>query len=859
MPREGNQSLFSKILTGFIVLVCFMLSVLFPAHSTQAAPQGYTVYVVPHSHIDLEWYWAYDRTRVNVLKILNQALRMLKQDPEYAFTQDEIMAIKPFWESLSEADRAFLRRMIREGRFEVATGMYVQPDIAEPDYESLTRQFLLAKPWLEKTLGANILTSWNIDTYGQTPQMPQLSRQAGLRYFAFTRDVLPALVPFVRSPFYWESPEGSKVLAYWQSATYSTQPGDVDSHLRTYVEQNLAGNDKIMLPWGRDLYFPNETSGQIKELVLKAAAKDGIPVKSVIIATPRRYFEDVIKSGVALPTYTYDFNPPLHIQDLRGQYAQSIEAKMAERSAEDALESSEKFSTIASFYGLPYPAESLRTAWEKVLFNQDHGILPGDNNDQVYDEMMSRYAGAMETGRSTLDATLYYLSRKIDTSKVGADPFLVFNSLSSPRREVARYETEFENKQIQNFRLLNSQGQEVPFRFVATKRWSPHTRLHAVIEFVADPASPVGYNLYRVEPAPGEAEAPDWKPAKAEISNPFYSLRLDPATGDISSLIDRRTGTELLDTSHYQGNEVVLAEEKNPDTEGTIHFTGAMIRTSQTHPDSIQEITDALGIQLRIERPFLGGRLTQEIKLYNDLPRVDFETRLLGYPGHDGILDVVFPLRSQEEMKIYYETNNAATARPDGTYQAQTWVDLESSGRGVALLNQGTSGYQIAAGVASLMLLRSITNYQGYYSPQAAQTGSHTFKYSLYSHEGNWAEGGVVEQAHSFNSPLHVIPTDVHAGVLPPEYSFLTVNKGHFEVTGLKRAEQGVDLVLRGYETANQNEGVQLTLHLPVQKAQPADLLEQTLPGLPVALHQGAMELTCKPAEFVTLRLTPSH
>ena len=84
---------------------------------------------------------------------------------------------------------------------------------------------------------------------------------------------------------------------------------------------------------------------------------------------------------MALPTYTYDFNPPLYTQDLRGQYAQSIEGKIAERSAEDALESSEKFAAIASFYGLPYPAESLRAAWEKVLFNEDHGILPGDNND----------------------------------------------------------------------------------------------------------------------------------------------------------------------------------------------------------------------------------------------------------------------------------------------------------------------------------------------------------------------------------------------------------------------------------------------------------------------------------------------
>ena len=255
MPRKGNPFLSSKILTGFFAPVCLVLSVLLPAHVIQAASQNYIVYVVPHSHIDLEWYWTYDKTRIKALKILNQALRMLKQDPEFAFTQDEMAALKPFWQSLGGADRTFLRRMIQEGRFEVATGMLVQPDIAEPDYESLTRQFLLAKPWLEKTLGANILTSWNIDSYGQTPQMPQLTRQAGLRYFVFTRDVLPALVPSVKSPFYWESPSGSKVLAYWQSATYCTQPDNLDQHLRTYVKQNAEGNDKIMLSWGCDLYL----------------------------------------------------------------------------------------------------------------------------------------------------------------------------------------------------------------------------------------------------------------------------------------------------------------------------------------------------------------------------------------------------------------------------------------------------------------------------------------------------------------------------------------------------------------------------------------------------------------------------
>ena len=166
--------------------------------------------MAPHSHIDLVWYWTYDKTQVMSIKIMRHALDLLKSDPRYTFTQDQLLALQPFWESLSDPDRAFLRKMIKEGRFEVATGMYVQPDIAEPDFESLTREFFPAMPWMNETLGAKVSTAWNIDTYGQTVQMPQLFHKAGLSYFVFMRDVPQNLVDEVKSPFVWESPDGSQ-------------------------------------------------------------------------------------------------------------------------------------------------------------------------------------------------------------------------------------------------------------------------------------------------------------------------------------------------------------------------------------------------------------------------------------------------------------------------------------------------------------------------------------------------------------------------------------------------------------------------------------------------------------------------
>jgi alpha-mannosidase len=513
-------------------------------------PQGYTFYVTPHSHVDLEWYWTYDKTQVILLKILGRALDILKRDPRYAFTQDQMMAIKPFWESLSGADREFLRRMIKEGRFELATGTYVQPEIAEPDYESLTRQYLLAKPWMESTFDTKIATSWNIDTYGHTIQMPQLSVGAGIRYFCFMRDVLPSLQASVKRPFYWQSPDGSRVLAYWFSGSYGVRASNVATQLRTFIAHNLPGNDKILLPWGEDLYLPQENSAELERLVREAAAKVGVPVRSVLVTTSRHYFEAVEKSALALPTYTYDLNPPLYIQDLRGLYGERPGAKLAERRAEDLLESSEKFNVIAALHGQPYPAEELRLAWYKVLFNQDHDILPGSHTDEVEDAMNSRYGGAIETGRHTLLDAQYQLSRRINTANSGDFPFLVFNSLSFARTEVVHYTPLFKET-IKNFRILDSDGTPVPFRLIAASRWGNGPLSMAAVEFLAKEVPGTGYRLYRIEPIEGVAQPSTWHPAKDVVSNDFFSLKVDPETGSITSIVDRRSGKELLDTRYY--------------------------------------------------------------------------------------------------------------------------------------------------------------------------------------------------------------------------------------------------------------------------------------------------------------------
>ena len=855
-PQAARSSIFAATALFAVLLVIGIgRGLAAQSESLHHPPQGYTIYVAPHSHIDIVWYWTYDKTQVMTIRILRQALEMLKNDSRYTFTQDQMTALQPFWESLSEADKDFLRRMVKEGRFELTTGMYVQPEIAEPDFESLTRQFLPAKPWMENTFGASVLTAWNIDTYGQTVQMPQLFSRAGLKYFVFMRDVPPSLEASVRSPFYWQSPDGSKLLSYWLSGSYDIRWKGISQGFERFIRHNVEGNDKIFFLWGGDVYFPTETTAQIEDKIRVVAAENHVPVKSVVFSTPQRYFQEIEQSRINLPTYTYDFNPPLFIQDLRGLYGQRPNTKLANRQAEDMLESAEKFSTVTSFYGQPYPSKDFDSAWKKVLFNQDHDALPGSHIDPVDEAMMSGYGGAIETGWTAQDHSLYRISRLINTSDGGAFPFLVFNALSFPRSEVVHYTPLFK-EEIKNFRLLDDQGRPVPFRMLNVSRRAEKDPLSmAAIEFVAEDLPALGYRLYRIEPIEGRAQSSEWHAATNEVSNPFFILRLDLATGSIVGLTDRRSGTELLDTARYGGNELVLEEEKDPDSEGMVHLTGTEIRGSQFPPDAIMEINDDAGTRVRIQGPFMTGRRTQEITLYNRIPRIDFRTELLGFPGHDGMLTAVFPLGHAEDVKLLYETHNAVTQRPDGIYNAQTWVDAQGLSGGIALINKGTGGHLIEKGTLKLILLRSITNYSGYYCPLAAEVGSHTFEYSLYPHAGHWDTGGVVEQAHSFNSPLRVRATDAHQGSLAPRRGFVSID-GHFEVTALKQAQQGNDFILRGHESVGQTGKVRIQLEMPFKRAWRADLLEQ--PAQPIAIHNGSIEIDCHPFEFVTLRLSPN-
>ncbi|MCK4590200.1 MAG: hypothetical protein KAT86_00500, partial [Candidatus Latescibacteria bacterium] len=195
----------------------------------------YEIYVAPHSHIDTCWYWDYPKAKGYSRRVLASALKLLKEDPNYAFCQDQVTVLRAFWEGLDEESRRFLKQFVQEGRFEVVGGTYVQPEIAEPNGECLIRQILVGRRWMREILGADSVCGWNIDTMGHCRQIPQILARSGMKYYVFSRGV-PQELQGQRSEFWFQSPDGTKMLTHWMSAHYGCGKHNVKEVLRKAVD-----------------------------------------------------------------------------------------------------------------------------------------------------------------------------------------------------------------------------------------------------------------------------------------------------------------------------------------------------------------------------------------------------------------------------------------------------------------------------------------------------------------------------------------------------------------------------------------------------------------------------------------------
>lgn len=830
-----------------------------------------TFFLIPHTH----WEGAVFKTREQYLEMglpnILLALRLLKRYPSYRFTLDQACYVRPFLERYPGEEAAF-RKFIEEGRLAIVGGTNVMHDDNMPGGESFVRQFLYGKGYFRRKLGVEVTTAWLLDSFGHHAQMPQLLRLAGYESFWFFRGVPDWTVP---SEFLWEGIDGSRIPAFWLPNGYALgygSPKAFDDFVRFFKERfdgltPFSRGPGRAAPAGADVCRPEE---HVPSLVDAFNRQTDKPFR-LKIAVPADY-EAVVKRRLGgRQVVTGELNPIF-----QGTYSSRIELKQRTRELERLLITAEKLGIILQFLGIETDQAVLWRAWEPMLFNQAHDLMSGVMTDHVYEDTVRGYDFSREIAEAEVQGRLRNLLSNIDTRGEGI-PLVVFNALGWARTDLAVADVGFTDS-VEHLKLIGPDGGQLPVQIMESQSCDSGGLVRAKVAFVARDVPPLGYSVYHLVPLQSVEASSSANVAKdgGGMENEHYRVEVDVVTGAITNLIVKDGGWNALSGA---GNIVAMEGDHGDLWELYRPLDGgSRIAMKERHPAPLPGratfSTDPAGPQGAVRRgpvfsefsvthPFgEKGQFSTRVRLYAGLRRIEFHTKVL---NNDQFVRyrLLFPTSIRDGESIH-EIPFGAIRRPSGVeFPAQNWVDYGNAERGVALLNRGLPGNNVADGTMMLSLLRCTRivayGFGGGYEPgMSSDSGLElgkelTFDYALVPHAGDWRRAGIHREGMEFNNPLLVHTAPSQPGPLPNCWGLLRITHPNVVVSALKPGEQG-DAVLRIYEAAGlPAEGVQVRLSVPVIAAEEVNLMEDHRRTLSVVNDSVALNL--RPFEIKTVRL----
>jgi alpha-mannosidase len=811
-----------------------------------------TFHLTGNSHIDAAWLWPWTETVDVVKRTFGTALQLMYEYPQYTYTQSA--AAYNDWMAQKYPDlNAEIAQRIKEGRWEVVGGMWVEPDLNMPDGESLVRQLLVGKRWYQQAYGVDVRIGWNPDSFGYTWQLPQIYKKSGVDYFVTQKMTWNDTNQLPFKLFWWESPDGSKVLAYFPHdyANNNLNPVRLSEDLAT-ARTRATGMTEMM-----DLYGIGDHGGGPTRAILDEGfhwagqGTDGghvMPKSEFGIAqtyfssiekqlapdSPEWNYQSIAKGYTAPPAVAGKVDIPTWKSELYFEYHRGVmttQANHKRNMRESSIETlnAEKWASLAWLDGDKYPAQELTEDWKKVLFNQFHDLAAGSGIGIIYKDAQKDYDVVRWSTNEISSDALQTVNERVNTAGDGI-PVIVYNPLGWERSGDIRVH------------VLGNAGK------------ASDANLH-----VAN-VPPLGYKVvWSGSEDKGAAKASDLHEEAGAFTLGNQSLRVtvDKSTGCITAISDKRSSFETLAKGGC-GNQLQFFKDTPKDYDAWNIDPGTLDVAPMTiaKADSVESITDAAGQPtIRVTSHWQNSKFVQTISLKGDL--VDVDNDIDWHETHI-LLKAAFPVSATSPFATYeipYGTIERPTTR-DNSWEkaqfevpAQYWADLGNGKHGLSIINESKFGYDAVGNLLRLTLLRSPT-----WPDPDADRGHHHFHYALYPHEGTWKEAMTIRHGFEYNYPLTAVVTTAHAGTLPAEHSFASASPENVVLTAVKKAEDAKGLIFRAYEWAGKDSTVEFHVPPGATGATVTNMME-TPEGSPLEVAGDVVKAPIHPFEILTIRV----
>ncbi|WP_375384141.1 alpha-mannosidase [uncultured Microbacterium sp.] len=664
------------------------------APSLAAPSESNFVYTaIGHGHLDMAWLWPLRETHRKAARTYSRALGNIARTESFVYGTSQPQQLQ--W--MKEEQPALFERLraaAGSGRMELQGSFWVEPDTNLPNGESLVRQALVGRRFLQEEFALDadeLRMCWLPDTFGYSGNLPQILKKSGMDWFSTIKLAWNKVNTFPHRTFHWEGIDGSSVLVH--------MPPEGDYNARGAADGLLKGIDQYP---ERDLgtallvYGSGDGGGGPGEVHLEVTQREtnlrGLP--RIEFGSATSFFRRLETMDVA-----HTHVGELYLETHQGTYTTQARIKRMNRLVERKLHNAESLAAIVG----SDTRGALAPIWRDVLLGQFHDIIPGSSIERVNREAVATY--------QRLDGELdEHIGGLVAELPIGQDGTTVLNLTSFPRSEHIAIDGEW---------------------------------------FYADAAPYASATVHLAQPVPELAFTPD------TTANGILTLHF-AESGEISSCTDSQ-GNELAgaglnrlvvhdDPFQFPFDAWDIGMDYLDKPLRVLSATD--VRTRIDGPTVVRSVL------YRYPKVFV----EQSVILEAGSDVVRFDTVVTWREKHKMLRAEFRPEHYGQSVQceIQFGHISRPTTERDSVERAQfeicahKWIATNDGVGGFALLNDSKYGHRAKDGLISLNLLRSPT-----FPDKTADRGIHRFTYAFTPYAPNDL-AKVIREGYRLNNPLLV-------------------------------------------------------------------------------------------------------
>ena len=811
-----------------------------------------TVYAVSNAHFDTQWNWDVQTSiRDYVKKTLSQNLFLLSQYPDYVFNFEG--GIKYAWmKEYYPEQYEQIKEYVKNGRWHITGASWDATDVIMPSVESQIRNIMLGQNYYRDEFGVESTDIVLPDCFGFGWTLPTIANHCGLLGFSSQK------LGWRNHPFYPDNKKYPFTIGLWKGvdgeSIMMTHGYDYNYRWRgedlSESESLKKLTDENPMHIAYRYYGTGDTGGSpsIGSVVAveKGVKGDG-PIK-IISATSDQLYKDMLpySSHPELPVWDGELLMDVHGT---GCYTSQAAMKLYNRQNEQLGDAAERAAAVAALYaGHDYPTESLTEAWKRFIFHQFHDDLTGTSIPRAYEFSWNDELLSLKQFSDLLTDAATSVAAELNTN-VGGTPVLLFNPLGYETTDLVEIEVPSKVRPAQAV-VKDHNGKQVKAQVKDFADGKATVLVEATV-----PA--IGYAVYDVA-LKGKGAAPAASKVN-KVENSVYSVTFDK-NGDISSLIDKRNGKELV----APGKTIGLAMFKENKSYAWPAWE-VMKETVDAEPEAFGEdvtvelvANGPLMKSVKVSKKYGDSNFTQYVNLYEgDLaPRIDFVNDV-DWATTNALVKAAFPLSVSNEKATYdlglgviERGNNVETAYE---VPAREWADLSDSSYGVTILNNSKYGWDKPNdNTLRLTLLHTPQTRGGYAYQDHQDMGRHEFTYSIVGHDGKLDRVEATKAGERLNQRVKafIVPKSKGNG---RSLSLASTDAPNVAIKALKKADDGNGYVVRVYETSGKPTTANVVFNRNVKGAQQADGTEKVIGN--VAAQGNKLPVSLKANGVATYRV----